>query len=95
MAGDRKKAVVKKKGGSVVKLEVRTYKTEPVIIETLEKLLERARKGTLTGIAVVADYAADKSFSTFHSGVDSVQLLGLIRILEARVLNKYRAHWED
>lgn len=68
-------------------LAIASVEPVPEVVETLERLLERARSGELREVAI-ASREIGRSIATAHIGEtdDLWRLLGALRLLEHRII---------
>lgn len=62
----------------------------PEVVKELERLLEMARSGELTGVAVVLHWR-DECTSDQQAGMLSRSMLGGLEILKSRIVDSLRA----
>lgn len=69
-------------------VQMPTGKTSEVIIALLERMLEMAKEGEMTDIAIASMFRDKSATTSMHIGYDPVGLLGAITVLEHRVLRE-------
>lgn len=70
----------------IVKLVTRTAIKSEGCVKTLENMLERAKSGELTGVAVAGVDAEGFSYSAYEGGENIATLIGAVERLKYRLL---------
>lgn len=59
------------------------------VVETLERVLEKAKNGELAGVAIVGLHTDGTNYSMFSGTSDRLKLIGMLEWVHFRMLQQY------